>query len=303
MARRNMVMPSTGLQGLIDEVLRMARDRRDAESSDRFYEPERRRERQKREDELAARDQGFGLERIDRDYTGKRSVEEVKNTGARDVANINETGAMARQRLVNEGNLGVANVNLEGHKYTADTNLRGSIYSADKGFEGQTVRARGAGYAAEVGAKGRTDAAEIASNADQRMKILEAFAGGNNLNKEGLESFATLRNTLFPAVEKAPAAGNVAAQTEPIKKRAGVLDLFGALKETLAPKPSAPDFRGFDRPQAQAAQPRQSSASAATPPVTPRREIERLPGYSPGSWNALPDEEKRRKRKEVFYGK
>lgn len=117
-------MANLNLQGLIDEVLGMAKlqQRENIEGSkDAAYNKRKATELKVLDDAIAAgKTHEFELERQKLINTGGLNVQGAKSAGDLAVKEVENTGSLARQRLTSGATVEAANIGLTGDKYKAD---------------------------------------------------------------------------------------------------------------------------------------------------------------------------------------
>lgn len=159
-------MGSINLQGLIDEVLGMVRNRQ-RPSGDEDYNEIKKREWLSNEAYNAdLRKRNTLLE------TGQQTI-----AGRNELEGITNAGAVARQGLANTGATDVANINAGAHRYGAERTLEGTRHAADQGFFGEV-------YKADVGAKSAKYTGET-----EKIKAAMAIGGDTTIPMEQRQPF------------------------------------------------------------------------------------------------------------------
>ena len=117
-------MANLNLQGLIDEVLGMAKTQQRANiegSRDAAYDKRKAVELKTADDAIAAgKTQSFELEKQRLINTGNIDTQGARSAGDLAVKGLENTGALARQRLASNATVDAANIGLTGDKYKAD---------------------------------------------------------------------------------------------------------------------------------------------------------------------------------------
>ena len=166
-------MGRINLQGLIDEVLNMVKERNAGNGGQ------------------GNRPSWYGGNKDEEEYwkeiRKRNTATEVQgsiNQGALAVEGEKNVGALARQRLTNEGNTNVADINAGAHKYGADKVKEGQIYNADMGLKGHEATAGATKYSAD--------------------RTFEANTNKNSANAARFKALADIHNSMdTPPEDKA----------------------------------------------------------------------------------------------------
>lgn len=178
-------MPNLNLQGLIDEVLNMVRNRDTSSSGGAAGWHGGNKDEEAYWSDMRKRNTILEQQRL-------------INEGHVGTENVRSAGELARQRLANEGAANTANIGLQGDKFKSAA----TITASENALKGDSLKAQAA-----------------SGKADPRALLFETWGKGINPTPEGLAILREGLNTIYQSRnEKTPPKEDIRSFDKPVDK-------------------------------------------------------------------------------------